>query len=492
MTPPPPGDGPSPLVIGTRFVKQYYKVLSTTPGQIHRFYQPISTLSQGQGSDPTQPELFESLQKQNDAAQLKERFVLAGYEDCPVRFEFERGAIDAQLSVNGGVLLVVTGHIVYLRPVDEEEEEEDETIESLKQRRKAFVHTFFLGSMSSGTKRSYYVHNDVLRFLYEEEAATIMAPVVEVTKMVEVEPTVVVAAEPEPVKPTNGVKAAVVEAPSVSVEEIKEPVEVAIVEIKLVETAPVKEVEEAPGGGVEETKEETPEVEAAPKPPGSWASLVASRSTPSTPSRSAPATKPSPAPAPAPATPKRSVPPVAVTPTVESSTTTAAKPESSNKPNRSTKRDPDCTLVIKNIDATTTEAEVLGLFEPFAAATSSKIIGTTVSGNRGIAFVDYDTATPVLEAVEQHGKEPMQLRGRVLEMYQKTLEHRSRRGGQGSEKSGGRGGFRGGGGQGGQLDGGYRGGGGGRQQHRRGGGGRGGGGRGGTDGERVAGRGGRS
>jgi hypothetical protein len=123
MTPPPGGDttgtGPSPLTVGTRFVEQYYKVLSTTPNQIHRFYQSTSFLSHGQGSHPTQPMLFEQMQQQQHAQELeqaasetssssaehtgtagshellKQWFVLKGCEDCTIRFEFEHGAIDA-------------------------------------------------------------------------------------------------------------------------------------------------------------------------------------------------------------------------------------------------------------------------------------------------------------------------------------------------------------------------------------------------------------
>jgi RNA recognition motif-containing protein len=111
--------------------------------------------------------------------------------------------------------------------------------------------------------------------------------------------------------------------------------------------------------------------------------------------------------APATSTPKRLVPAV---PQVR--TPTETKPESS-RANRST-------LVIKKIDTATTEADVRTLFELFAIQTGSKIVCITVRANRGNAFVDYDAAAPVLKAVEQHTKEPMQIRGRVLEIYQKT------------------------------------------------------------------------
>jgi hypothetical protein len=572
MTPPPGGDtgGPSPLTVGTRFVKQYYKVLSTTPNQIHRFYQPTSFLSHGQGSQPTQPVLFERMQQQQELEQaatatssdsntevtgshelLKQRFVLKGCEDCTIRFEFEHGAIDAQVSVNGGVLLVVTGHVAYLREA-EAEVGDDEAAQGAEQRRKAFVHTFFLGSISAGTKRSYYVHNDILRFLDDDqdhEPAAKVATKVPVTVSTPVPSNVPATVVEATTTSTTGPVASVKVVPAVHtnggaskskvaekvasggrVEETKEKEPMLKVEptkTKDVATfaTPVKAVADAvsPGGGVEESKDDmlvepprtkststgavTGTLEGAerlmskPKPSaGSWASLVASSGlsaastpTPGTPARPTTNSKPSPvaasatatttatntstaastASASAPVTPKR--------PTAVPKATTAApatettKPESSkdNRANRSNninKRDPDCTLVIKNIDSATTEPDVLALFEIFSIQTESKIMGITVSANRGIAFVDYDAAAPVLKAVEQHTKEPMQIRGRVLEIYQKTLEQRVRRGGGGGGGSGGGGrGFSRGGGQ----SGGDGGRGGGRQQFRRGNGGRG-------------------
>ena len=106
----PANTGPTPLMIGKRFVKQYYQTLMTTPDQIFRFYQPTSVLSDGEGSSPTDPVTFESTYA-GSAETLKDRFFV---KDFQIRFEFEHGAIDAQQSVNGGLLLVVTGHVVYI------------------------------------------------------------------------------------------------------------------------------------------------------------------------------------------------------------------------------------------------------------------------------------------------------------------------------------------------------------------------------------------
>lgn len=94
---------------------------------------------------------------------------------------------------------------------------------------------------------------------------------------------------------------------------------------------------------------------------------------------------------------------------------------------RPPKRDPDCTLVIKNLAENTKEQDVLGLFEPFAVANKARVVGITVAAHRGIAFVDYDSVNPVMKAVSQHQEEPMRLFGRVLEVDQKTAEQRARR-----------------------------------------------------------------
>lgn len=492
VTPPPAGEAPSPLTVGTRFVKEYYKTLSTKPELMSRFYQPSSLLSVGMGSQPTQPSSFETQQGKD----MKCRFVQKGLEDCKIRFEFENGAIDAQMSVNGGVLLVVTGHIVY--DTGSENQEEDIL-------RKAFVHTFFLGSLLSGSKRSYYVHNDVLRFLHDEEEKTVVASnktPLEETELEEKEVLLAVTEAP-PVE--------VVPAEPSAPEPIEEPVpppfvvedEPVPVSTTTTTTTTIVEEEITPGGGVEESKEviieeevevvetkveETKEkgrekkqraaesvareaaASAKPAKPNSWASLVKSgngavaSSTPSSPSRSS-------APQPAASTPKASKTPVPVAAENKSdetatgttanakvgdsnaNTTTTSNNSSNNARSRSNKRDPDCTLVIKQFDtSSTTEADIRGLFEPFAEENEAKVVGCTVSGHKGLAFVDYDSSKPVLAAVEKHKKEAFQLNGKTLEIYQKTHDYqkpqnRRNQGGRGAGRGGQSGGGGGGGGR---------------------------------------------
>lgn len=463
-TPTPPGD-PSPLTVGTRFVKQYYKVLSTTPEQIVRFYQPAtSVVTVGTGSDPAVDV--------PDIAEAAARFHQTHDADGPVRFEFEHGAIDAQVSVNAGVLLAVTGHMVHVST----------------ETRKAFVHTFFLGSTTSGqnsNKRSYYVHNDILRFLHQEEenGAKVQKPdvVIASVEQVAAAATAVVeedVKEMEPPMPvlveevSSGVDADVgVEFIPVHTVEKEEEAVVALA----VETAIADLIhEEAPGNGVEESKEvvlednddvtaTTTTKKKAAVPPGSWASLVARKpavaTPPATPNRlekgnhsnnkgtnTSNSAKQAPTPvkaAPEPALPVPTVTTTTTTSAAETNNINSSKPPQTHQP-RQSKRDPDCTLVIKNIDANVTEAEIRALFEPFTADTTATVIGCTVQAHRGIAFVDYDSAEPVLKAVKQQTEvTAFAIRDRKLEIYQKTVEQRNRSGG-GSARGAHRGGYRGG------------------------------------------------
>ena len=121
----------------------------------------------------------------------------------------------------------------------------------------------------------------------------------------------------------------------------------------------------------------------------------------------------------------------------------------SNRSSKPSRRGPECTLVMKNIDSATVESDIMDMFSPFADSTETKCVGCTVAVTRSIAFVDYNSPKPVLAALEKHKSEPMQLHGRTLDMYQKTADHRVQyrggRGGGGNKEGGGRGSYRGGG-----------------------------------------------
>jgi Nuclear transport factor 2 (NTF2) domain/RNA recognition motif. (a.k.a. RRM, RBD, or RNP domain) len=417
------------LAIGRTFLKQFYKVLTTNPDLLHKFYMPSSILSHGEGSNPTTPETLESLGS-SSTKHLLDRFTSWGGGDTsanPVRIELEHGAIDAQESVNGSILLVVTGHLF------------------LGDLRKPFCHTFFLNDLSSenASRRHYYVHNDVLRFLKDvptEENESIP----QIHEMVEAE-------DADQVK-EDGTAENQVELPTVD-----EPlVEEEIVTKTVVEDKPEILVEPSlPEGymeGVEETKEDpeednesysAPRVSSAspkecdivdpippkPKPPlGSWASLVASGGGAVSIRKEAVAVTQIKKRAPK----KDASSEISETkPKQEKESKALVEVGASSKPldlKQRHRRDPDFTLVIKNVQDGVKEADVRAVFEPIALQTNSKIVGITVS-QRGLAFVDYDSASPVLAALEK--KDSFILNGKQVRIDQKTNDSKHRgRGGQ--------------------------------------------------------------
>lgn len=153
----------TPLRVATSFIKQYYQVLSTTPGQIHRFYKPnTSVLSHSfLSSIPADPKILPA----EDVDQSTSLFQWAMATESPesadsecndtnataaLCFDLSKGSIDAQESVDEGILMVVTGHMKLPGKVEFE----------------SFVHTFFLNNgAAKGKRKQFYVHNDILRVI---------------------------------------------------------------------------------------------------------------------------------------------------------------------------------------------------------------------------------------------------------------------------------------------------------------------------------------
>mmetsp|Transcript_33178 Transcript_33178/g.69811 ORF Transcript_33178/g.69811 Transcript_33178/m.69811 type:complete len:587 (-) Transcript_33178:385-2145(-) len=340
-TPPPPGGGPSPQQIGRAFIKQYYKILLTAPSQLNRFYQPDSTVSRGmEPSAPAPPSPFNlaasgamngGADESSPGERVRKAFFDWAGSDSVLRIDFERGAIDAQESIGGGILLVITGHMFLPG----------------KSKPSPFVHTFFLNNAAgAGRKKQFLVKNDILRFLepvadeaeveeaveevIEAEVVAVVpemvaAPVVVVEEPVAIEqPAPVVTEEPILFSPLAIETVPIVPVeyePSADEEKVEEDdeIEEPIVEHTIVDVDPAAEEEKidiaetssAAGsdsspaasptssdgkkskrnrkkkGGKsrsrsnsprkEDVKEETPE---KPKTPGSWASLVASSGPP--------------------------------------------------------------------------------------------------------------------------------------------------------------------------------------------------------------------
>jgi hypothetical protein len=390
-SPTPPPGGPNPLTLGKHFVKQYYHVLMTNPEDIVKFYAETAVFSHGEGSQPTTPTNIGP----EKATLLKDRL----FSSRSLTVDLAEGAIDAQVSCGGGVLVVVTGHM----------------IEDNNRGRRAFCHTFFLNVVPDSKKKHYYVYNDLFRFLSEEDTK-------EEVQVEEPE------AQEEPVPVEK--PAVVVEEPEVVVEEAEkapEPVleeEPIVVEESIVveEEPPMYAPALEPEPAVEETKEEvvkevkprrksksrsgrkkslSPTAAESLKPaPGSWASLVA----------------------------KTSSAPVSVSPTrrtvvekKEAPVKEDVKPEHGK---RVQKRDPENTIVIKNMPEGTKEAEVRELFEPFAKETNGKIVVVNVSAKSNLAFVDFDSSAPVLLALQE--KHRLQLNGRTLDIEQKVIDRAKR------------------------------------------------------------------
>lgn len=453
--PPPSATDPSPLTVGTQFVKKYYQVLSTSPADIDKFYKnSTSIVTRGEGSDTAEVITTDF----SDGAAAARFF---SSNDEKIRFEFEHGAIDAQFSVNSAILLVVTGQVVYVS----------------SDISKSFVHTFFLDSTGAGpnnSRRSYYVHNDILRFLdmQRNQVDNVIAKQVDETPTLDEAGAAVLAADvEEPMAATESilvpsqteVLAPEVEMPTGQNGHLPPSVKEELTAVSLV-VADSKhddvDKSDAPGHGVEESKvailddevSATAKSSNAPATPGSWASLVkrtapTSSSPPATPMRSE---KPNTSVNGATTIPQQTVSIVqgksvtepALHPTVTPSMGTTAKttalvpvPTDANSSKTSTitkqqpapvqqqfrpKREAECTLIIKNIDMDVTEAEIKAMFEPFITDTSANYVGCTVQGQRGIAFVDYDTPEPVVKAVKQHAEVKFTIRGKELDIYQKV------------------------------------------------------------------------
>mmetsp|Transcript_7654 Transcript_7654/g.13243 ORF Transcript_7654/g.13243 Transcript_7654/m.13243 type:complete len:464 (-) Transcript_7654:139-1530(-) len=419
MTAQSPGTIPDPLTVGTTFLKQYYHVLTTSPDMIYKFYRPSSVLSQGEGSNPSSPANLEAL-RSNQSSALKDRFFSwARSASDPIRFELENGSIDAQDSVGGGVLLVVTGHL-YLGEIC-----------------RPFCHTFFLNVFSSvdSKKRQFYIHNDVLRFLQEdsppmrESALTAVAEEENEDVESDSEDATVDATSVETKENTNESRDQknFLETEAISAENLRgidndnhhdlteADRETPVVDQEVDERSNRREKRgRSHRTERNHTKSQSDEHQLSPKTtPGSWASLVAS----------GPSTSPT-LPTAAGNTLSRSDSRPKLDSSQKSDSVQSKTPKSEIKP-RQNKRDPDCTLVIKNLADGTTESDVRSLFEPFAQQTGSSIKGITVSSHRGLAFVDYDMTAPVLAALNH--KDTIELHGRQLDIEQKTLD-RSRRG----------------------------------------------------------------
>eukprot|EP00238_Polyblepharides_amylifera_P001072 CAMPEP_0196572602 /NCGR_PEP_ID=MMETSP1081-20130531/2619_1 /TAXON_ID=36882 /ORGANISM="Pyramimonas amylifera, Strain CCMP720" /LENGTH=463 /DNA_ID=CAMNT_0041889965 /DNA_START=163 /DNA_END=1551 /DNA_ORIENTATION=- len=139
---------PAPAhVVGNSFVNQYYSVLHSSSKFLYRFYTDASTLTLAEFG----PEgLSDTVTTQHG---INAKVASLGYEECKADIH----SVDSQYSVNGGVLVQVTGMLARNLPTDLPR---PQGFFRGSQAPRSFVQTFFLAVQEKG----YYVLNDIFRY----------------------------------------------------------------------------------------------------------------------------------------------------------------------------------------------------------------------------------------------------------------------------------------------------------------------------------------
>ncbi|XP_021733999.1 ras GTPase-activating protein-binding protein 1-like [Chenopodium quinoa] len=133
-----PASTPSAQIVGNAFVEQYYLILHQSPELVYRFYQDSSVLSR--------PDSNGVMTSFTTMPGINEKIVSLNYKD----YVAEIKTADAQLSLGGGVIVLVTGYMTGKDNV-----------------RKKFAQSFFLAPQEKG----FFVLNDVFRYVEDEESA---------------------------------------------------------------------------------------------------------------------------------------------------------------------------------------------------------------------------------------------------------------------------------------------------------------------------------
>ena len=124
-------------VVGKQFVRKYYKMCSDEPENLYRFYQNESQLVYGEGSGEVEPVTgIEGIKSKINSRGCK------GAE-----FNIASGTLDAQPTMNNGVMVMVTG-----------------TITKKDDQARQFVQSFFLAPQEKNPK-SFFVLNDTFRIV---------------------------------------------------------------------------------------------------------------------------------------------------------------------------------------------------------------------------------------------------------------------------------------------------------------------------------------
>ncbi|XP_068665167.1 nuclear transport factor 2-like isoform X2 [Aristolochia californica] len=130
------GSCPSAQVVGNAFVHQYYHILHHCPDLVYRFYQEISKLGRHEAEGAMS--LVTTMQA------IDEKIRSLDYSESRAEIK----TVDAQESLNGGVLVLVTGYLTGKDNV-----------------KRNFTQSFFLAPQDKG----YFVLNDIFRYVEDVE-----------------------------------------------------------------------------------------------------------------------------------------------------------------------------------------------------------------------------------------------------------------------------------------------------------------------------------
>ncbi|XP_029117457.1 nuclear transport factor 2 isoform X2 [Elaeis guineensis] len=128
------GSPPSAQVVGNAFVQQYYHILHQSPALVHRFYQESSKLGR--------PEAHGAMSSVISMQAINEKILSMDFHGAEIK------TVDAQDSLNGGVLVLVTGYVT-----------------GMDNDRRDFTQSFFLAPQDKG----FFVLNDIFRYVGEAE-----------------------------------------------------------------------------------------------------------------------------------------------------------------------------------------------------------------------------------------------------------------------------------------------------------------------------------
>ncbi|KAL4571889.1 hypothetical protein LXL04_018656 [Taraxacum kok-saghyz] len=223
-----PADVAAPVsaqVVGNAFVQQYYHILHQSPGLVHKFYHEDSKLGR--------PEEDGTLSLTTTMDEINAKILSLNYED----FKAEIKTVDAQESSEGGVNVLVTGHLTG----------KDNFVHD-------FTQSFFLAPQDKG----YFVLNDMFRYM-DKPKHTESTP----TEDVVLDPVPTLEQEVPPVSEVDN------NTPDQSADVAKEPQPEKIEENGEVQV-PVVDVEEE-----EEVEEEEPVAEVVDEVPDSSSKVVA-------------------------------------------------------------------------------------------------------------------------------------------------------------------------------------------------------------------------